>query len=108
MHRAMCAYRGNYGRKCAAGWLIPDEKYTPDLEGSSVASSVDETVRLDSIEGRACRLAKIILEEGHDLSLVRDLQKMHDRTHADLWSQEIKDKLQDLARVWGLSTEALG
>jgi hypothetical protein len=27
-----CAYRGNNGTKCAAGFLIPDEKYDPIFE----------------------------------------------------------------------------
>lgn len=30
-----CAYRGVYGLKCAAGCLIPDEEYSPEMEGSS-------------------------------------------------------------------------
>ncbi len=28
-----CAYRGDDGLKCAAGWLIPDSEYTPNIEG---------------------------------------------------------------------------
>ena len=31
-----CMYRGDGGFKCAVGWLIPDEGYTPDLELKSV------------------------------------------------------------------------
>lgn len=27
-----CAYRGNEGMKCAAGVLIPDDKYEPEME----------------------------------------------------------------------------
>lgn len=29
-----CAYRGDKGRKCAAGHLIPDDQYHPSFEGS--------------------------------------------------------------------------
>lgn len=29
----MCAYRGAGGKKCAIGWLIPDECYDTSLEG---------------------------------------------------------------------------
>jgi hypothetical protein len=29
-------YRGEGGTKCAAGFLIPDDKYDPDMEGYSV------------------------------------------------------------------------
>ena len=28
-----CAYRGEGGLKCAAGCLIPDEEYSPEMEG---------------------------------------------------------------------------
>lgn len=28
----LCAYRGDDGCKCAAGWLIPDDKYSPSME----------------------------------------------------------------------------
>lgn len=30
-----CMYRGDDGRKCAVGVLIPDELYTPSMEGRS-------------------------------------------------------------------------
>jgi hypothetical protein len=33
---AQCAYRGPHGRKCPIGWCIPDEIYSPDLEGTSI------------------------------------------------------------------------
>lgn len=28
-----CAYRGQDGCRCAIGWLIPNKRYSPDLEG---------------------------------------------------------------------------
>lgn len=31
-----CLYRAPDGCKCAAGWLLPDEKYSADMEGKSV------------------------------------------------------------------------
>lgn len=31
-----CAYRGNNGTKCAAGWLIPDSVYKKDFESLSI------------------------------------------------------------------------
>lgn len=31
-----CAYRGGEGRKCAAGWLIPDDKYDESWEGKGI------------------------------------------------------------------------
>lgn len=31
-----CAYRGDAGRKCAAGMFIPDDVYKPWMEGASI------------------------------------------------------------------------
>ncbi len=33
-----CAYRGEDGTSCAVGCLIPDELYSPNLEGEGVTS----------------------------------------------------------------------
>lgn len=30
---ARCAYRGENGMKCAIGYIIPDDKYSPEIEG---------------------------------------------------------------------------
>jgi hypothetical protein len=35
---ASCAYRDPQGRKCAVGWMIPDEKYDPKLENRLASS----------------------------------------------------------------------
>lgn len=35
-----CAYRGDEGRKCAAGHLLPDEKYSPDMESQTCSSAL--------------------------------------------------------------------
>ena len=37
-----CAYRGGNGRKCAIGWCIPDELYSPEMEGKTVYSMFAE------------------------------------------------------------------
>lgn len=37
-HGFGCAYRGNGGRKCAAGQCIPDDKYDLSMEGASINS----------------------------------------------------------------------
>ncbi len=33
---AVCTYRAPDGRRCAVGLFLPDDAYTPDLEGSSI------------------------------------------------------------------------
>jgi hypothetical protein len=39
-----CAYRGDQGRKCAVGFMIPDELMTPDIEGASIEGPRDTSV----------------------------------------------------------------
>lgn len=34
--RPACAYRGTNGMRCAAGWLISDKDYRPEIENTSV------------------------------------------------------------------------
>ena len=58
-----CAYRGNEGACCAVGLFIPDEKYSKDLEGDSVA-------------GITTQLGEEFFG-GHE-SLLQDLQSAHD------------------------------
>lgn len=38
----ICQYRGEDGVKCAVGWLIPDEYYTPLMEGKGVLRLLDK------------------------------------------------------------------
>lgn len=66
---AACKYRGPNGLKCAAGHLIPDEQYSPDLEGGCV----DELVR---------RVPALRL---HNMALVVQCQTYHD------WSKSPED-----------------
>lgn len=59
-----CRYRGDGGRKCAAGQLIPDDWYEEAMEGRSVSDGAD--------------IGAVLAEHGHDLCLVGDLQYRHD------------------------------
>lgn len=40
--RGSCVYRSPDGLKCAAGWLIPDEKYDSDMEGKAAVNLFSE------------------------------------------------------------------
>jgi hypothetical protein len=74
----LCVYRAANGRKCAVGRLIPDHKYSQSLEGQSL--EVEFAIDL-----------KAILEEGgHDLTLVRQLQAIHDRVFIHHWEAEFE------------------
>jgi hypothetical protein len=66
-----CVYRSPDGLKCAAGCLIPDDKYHSDLEG--------EIANLGDM--------KLLLQElGHDANFVRRLQLIHDNTAEEDWA----------------------
>lgn len=65
-----CLYRSDDGLKCAAGWLIPDDKYSDSIEDKCAD---DESV--------AC----ILEEEGHDVDLVLSLQRIHDDIPPSGW-----------------------
>jgi hypothetical protein len=70
-----CFYRDELGRKCAAGCLIPDDKYTPDIE------------RRACVEGSLA--GTLVRSLGHDLILVRRLQIVHDDVGVEDWEAEL-------------------
>lgn len=85
-----CAYRGDEGRKCAAGCLLTDEE-----------AGVADALPLSSWE---------LAEERLDLSrfaehsgLIRELQAIHDHTKVNQWGVE----LARLAVKHNLSTAVL-
>lgn len=82
-----CAYRGRAGRKCAVGWLIPDNLYSPSMEGLAATS-------------RRAGLAAALEELNHDLDLLVALQKAHDDSHSP---ESMESKLRKTARLFGLS-----
>jgi hypothetical protein len=70
-----CAYRGEEGTMCAAGCLIDDERYDRDLEGSDVTSA---------------KVTGALLSSGlspHDITFVRELQKVHDGLSTEAWER---------------------
>lgn len=72
-----CMYRAPDGSRCAAGILIADEHYSPALEGRN--SSTPEVIRALVDSG---------VSEG-DLSLVDDLQAVHDGCTPQHWEGEL-------------------
>lgn len=74
-----CLYRGGYGRKCAAGVLIPDEEYKPEMEGKICILS-------------PVRPAMVNVAD-NDVLFVRLLQGIHDQSKVEEW----KARLLDLA-----------
>lgn len=76
-----CAYRGVGGSRCAVGLLIPDEKYSSDMEGCLPGS---ENVH-QALPGWARDL-----QESNENSLLNFAQRCHDLEAAKSeWSHEL-------------------
>jgi hypothetical protein len=78
----ICAYRGEEGRKCAAGHLIPDEEYRALWEGRRVRA-------LDFF-------ARFSFEE---LDLIDALQRAHDQGFVPA---TMRARLKEVARTFNL------
>lgn len=70
-----CLYRGPNGTKCAAGCLIPDEDYKPDME-----------------HGKWSSVSMNYGFERKHIYLISDLQYIHDNVEVEEWEKAI-DKM---------------
>lgn len=76
-----CAYRGDYGLRCAVGWCIPDNAYSAKFEG--VAAEDVDIRKAAGIDGRDATFAAI-------------LQKQHDQSKDP---SDMEELLRNFARV---------
>lgn len=67
-----CKYRGDEGTKCAVGCLIPNRLYNPGIEGLSAGNA---------------EVARILNELGHDITLCKSLQMVHDMWEPQNWTE---------------------
>ena len=80
-----CAYRGLGGAKGAVGVLVPDEAYTPEMEGTSIYR-VKQALRphpdedFGSRAGNYHALLRVLQQTGlvEHIDLLEDLQDVHD------------------------------
>ena len=93
----VCLYRDTEGRKCAVGYLIPDELYSVDMEGWVVSILVE----------RFPEIAKILGVQDSDgpipvsfLSFLDELQMCHDFGHTP---EKMEKNLQDFAHDCSLT-----
>lgn len=64
--RVFCRYRGPNGRKCAAGWRIPDEEYDPNMEGVNVSAIGLNDFEIELMQEAHDRAANASLRYGMD------------------------------------------
>ena len=69
-----CRYRGPEGTMCAIGCLIPDDEYNVDFEGHNIGGIRSSVKSLRELE----------------LSLLCDLQSVHDDFDVSAWKSELK------------------
>jgi hypothetical protein len=88
-----CRYRGRNGRRCAAGWLVPDELYDPRMEGKSWGTWNAEMFR---------PFPELAPHE----QLIRELQSAHDncaRLRDDGFADEFRKRASGIAAARGLA-----
>ncbi len=95
-HRAVdvngtCLYRAPNGDKCAAGCLIPDDRYLPNMERKRIAAVADIT---------SFKLPDFIVS---NIGLIIDLQDCHDFSVDKL---QIQAELLKTAQIHGLTPGA--
>jgi hypothetical protein len=78
-----CLYRAADGNRCFVGELIPDEKYSRDIEDTPVGKHM-----IDRIPG-----ATLL-----DIDFLQDMQTVHDNYTVEEW----KDELSSLADKYNL------
>jgi hypothetical protein len=71
-----CMYRNPDGLKCAIGCLIPDEVYTPDMEGTIAGLIIKGYLDISALG-----------EDGEHF--LDGLQTIHDFYHPVDWEQEL-------------------
>lgn len=81
----ICLYRGPNGRRCAAGWLLPDSKYKSSLEGKGVNGLPP------AIFGGAPK------------GLIVELQSAHDES---MGGEDMRRRLVTVASDYGLTIPA--
>lgn len=94
-----CAYRNGQGRKCAIGWLIPDEIYTSNMEYAYSVDDITNKIGIDAEHDAFCFELQMI----HDSSGRAGLGN-HRKSDEDFLS-EWKKRMIDFAEREGLSIE---
>ena len=84
-----CKYRYE-GLKCAAGWLIPDELYKPEIEGCRFSVLISQN---------ALTAADLGITSQRDLGLICRCQEAHDFSRG---GDDMVDRFQRIADTFKL------
>ena len=85
----VCAYRCENGTKCAAGFFIPDELYSENIEGTSLLG--ESVYQLECFKGKS-------------LSLLRAMQQAHDTSSEDPnnFMGQFRNRMRSIADTFDL------
>lgn len=90
-----CAYRGENGAMCAVGCLIPDEMYTPHIEGNAIKSIIENNHHFPKITNFLSNV---------DVKFLEVCQRAHDEQAGwNYFHDNIKVKLTQIASTWNLT-----
>lgn len=78
----ICVYRAKNGNKCAAGALIQNKHYSPDLERNMVDAPI--------VREALCNSLKTPLED-MDIAFIKQLQYVHDENPPRKWPSKLKN-----------------
>lgn len=92
----ICLYRGPAGRKCAVGWLIPDEEYSSSMDEGSTAIRDNKAVQ--AVIEKRFGIPANSLEDSDILDFLRDAQSIHDDAFVGAWDR----RYAALAERYGL------
>ena len=89
--QVVCQYRADDDRKCAAGWLIPDNLYHRNMEGC------------DATAFAVCEALKSIGYNDRDLELIRLMQCAHDTAARNYFMDPTTNWEHHLKNAWTFS-----
>ncbi len=70
-----CRYRGDNGTKCPVGVLIPDDLYTPMMEGAAASRAC---ILITNYSTEGAKFVASLTEESNSAQLLSELQAVHD------------------------------
>lgn len=91
-----CCYRTVDGRRCFIGCLIPDDKYTPQIENITPSNLMRFDALADVIKTGKDILRRIFNEIGiatdsDNLVFLQSLQRVHDMNNKINWDNELRN-----------------